>query len=147
MADQFQNEIQISTDKNKLDVDFIHQYLSNKSYWAKGRGKNIVIKSIENSLCFGVYSTKKQIGFARVVTDYAVFVWIMDVFIIDECKGNGYGKKLMNAIMSNKQLKIPQRWGLATKDAHGLYEKFGFELLKNPQYMMELTREENADNG
>lgn len=130
--------IQISTDKSKLDIILIHNYLCNESYWAKGRTFETVAKSIENSLCFGVYLDEKQIGFARVVTDYAVFAWIMDVFIFKDYRGNGYSKKLMNAIMTHENLQNLQRWGLGTDDAHGLYEQFGFKQLSKPQNMMEI---------
>jgi GNAT superfamily N-acetyltransferase len=128
----------ISTDKAKLDIHAIHNYLSNESYWAKGRTIETVTKSIENSLCFGVYVDEKQIGFARVVTDYAVFAWIMDVFILKDYRGNGYGKMLMNSIMNHEKLQNLQRWGLGTDDAHGLYEQFGFKPLSKPQNMMEI---------
>ena len=130
--------IQISTDKTRLDIDLIHGYLSKESYWAIGRDIEIVKRSIDNSLCFGVYINDKQIGFARVVTDYAVFAWIMDVFILKDYRGNDYGKKLMNAVMTHEKLQNLQRWGLGTDDAHGLYEQFGFKALSKPQNMMEI---------
>ena len=129
--------IQISTDKTRLDIDLIHQYLSKESYWAIGRDIEIVKRSIDNSLCFGLYIDDKQIGFARVVTDYAIFAWIMDVFILKDYRAKGYGKKLMNAIMTHEKLQNLQRWGLGTEDAHGLYEQFGFKPLSKPQNMME----------
>ena len=103
------NRIQISTDKSKLDIKIIHNYLCNESYWAKGRSIETVAKSIENSLCFGVYLDKNQVGFARVVTDYAVFAWIMDVFILKEYRCNGSGKMLMNSIMNHDKLQNLQR--------------------------------------
>lgn len=131
------NTLKITTDKSLLDKKMIHHYLSNKSYWAKGRSFDTVKMSIENSLCFGVYLDNKQIGFARVVTDYAVFAWIMDVFILDEYQGRGFGKKLMEKIMNYVSLQNIHRWGLGTEDAHGLYEKYGFKTLKNPENMME----------
>lgn len=130
--------IHISTDKKGLDIVLIHGYLSKESYWAIGRDIEIVKRSIENSLCFGVYEGEKQIGFARVVSDYAVFAWIMDVFIHKDYRGKGYGKKLMNAIMSHDKLQNLQRWGLGTEDAHGLYEQYGFKPLSKPQNMMEI---------
>ncbi|UOB17557.1 GNAT family N-acetyltransferase [Abyssalbus ytuae] len=130
--------IQISTDKKKLDIDLIHKYLSKESYWAKGRDIEIVKRSIDNSLCFGLYISNKQIGFARVVSDYSVFAWIMDVFILKNYRGKGYGKKLMKVIMTHKKLQNLQRWGLGTDDAHGLYEQFGFKLLSKPENMMEI---------
>jgi GNAT superfamily N-acetyltransferase len=131
--------IQISTDKSRLDIDLIHSYLSNESYWAKGRSISKVKLSIENSICFGVYLNEAQIGFARVVTDYAVFAWILDVFIIKAYQGRGYGKKLMNSIMTQDNLQNLQRWGLGTDDAHGLYKQFGFKPLRKPLNMMEIV--------
>ena len=130
--------IQISTDKKRLNIDLIHEYLSKESYWAKDRDIEVVKRSVDNSLCFGVYKDDKQIGFARVVTDYAVFAWIMDVFILKDYRGNGYGKQLMSAIMTHDKLQNLQRWGLGTADAHGLYEQFGFKPLSKPQNMMEI---------
>ena len=130
--------IQISTDKKRLNIDLIHEYLSKESYWAKDRDIEVVKRSVDNSLCFGVYKDDKQIGFARVVTDYAVFAWIMDVFILKDYRGIGYGKQLMRAIMTHDKLQNLQRWGLGTNDAHGLYEQFGFKPLSKPQNMMEI---------
>ena len=130
--------IQISTDKTKLNIDLIHEYLSKESYWAIDRDIEVVKRSIDNSLCFGLYLENKQIGFARVVSDYAVFAWIMDVFILKDYRGLGYGKKLMNFIMTHEKLQNLQRWGLGTDDAHGLYEQFGFKPLSKPQSMMEI---------
>ena len=131
--------IQISTDKSRLDIELIHNYLSNESYWAKGRSIEKVKLSIENSICFGVYLDEAQIGFARVVTDYAVFAWILDVFILKDFQGRGYGKKLMNTIMTQNNLQNLLRWGLGTDDAHGLYEQYGFKPLRKPQNMMEIV--------
>ena len=130
--------IEISTDKEKLDIRVIHNYLSNESYWAKGRTLETVQGSIENSLCFGVYIENKQVGFARVITDYAVFAWLLDVFILPEFQGKGYGKKLMEAIMTHNTLQGLRRWGLGTDDAHGLYKQFGFAPLHKPGNMMEI---------
>ena len=128
----------ISTDKSKLDREVIFDYLSNQSYWAKGRSMEAVEKTIKNSLCFGVYDAQnKQVGFARVVTDYTIFAWLMDVFILSDCQGKGLGKMLMAEIMAHKDLQEIKRWGLATNDAHDLYKKFGFNELSKPQNMME----------
>ncbi len=131
--------IAISTDKSKLDLKWIHDYLSTQSYWAKGRSLKTVQISIENSLCFGVYAGSQQIGFARVVTDYSVFAWLMDVFIASEFQNKGIGKKLIKHIMNHPQLANLQKWGLNTWDAHDLYKKFGFKNLKRPQVHMEMT--------
>ena len=130
-------QIFISTDKEKLDVKLIHGFLNDQSYWAKGRSLETVRKSIDNSLCFGVFKDVQQIGFARVVTDYSVFAWVLDVFILKEFRGQGFGVRLMESIINHKELQNIQRWGLATNDAHGLYKKFGFELIKQPEIFME----------
>lgn len=128
----------VSTDKTKLDIDLIVDFLNNESYWAKNRNKAIIEKSIMNSVCFGVFDQEnRQVGFARVITDFAVFAWILDVFIIQEYQGKGLGKLLMQEIMSHHDLIGISKWGLGTKDAHGLYQKFGFESLSKPKDMME----------
>ena len=134
------NKFYTSTDKSKLDVNMIAEFLSKRSYWAKGRSRRKIVKSIENSMCFGVYTAEgKQVGFARVLSDYAVFAWIMDVFILEEFRRQGLGVLLMKAIMEDPDLQGLERWGLGTKDAHGLYEKFGFRRLKTPETKMEKT--------
>jgi GNAT superfamily N-acetyltransferase len=129
----------ISTDKSSLDIEVISNFLINDSYWAQGRSIETIKKSIDNSLCFGVYANDKQIGFARVVTDYSVFAWIMDVFILDDYRKKGLGKRLMDSIVGHEKLQNLQRWGLATDDAHGLYEKYGFRAMKRPEIFMELV--------
>lgn len=127
--------ILISTENTVLDIDFIHQFLTH-SYWAKGRSKKEVITSIENSLNFGVYIDNKQIGFARVLTDYTVFGYLMDVFITEEHRGKGYAKQLIQAIMDHERLQNIQRWMLATADAHELYKQFGFGPIPDPSKIM-----------
>jgi len=130
----------ISSDSEKLNIDFIWDYISNESYWAKGRSLEIVFKSIENSICFGAYlENGEQIGFARVVSDKAVFAWVMDVFVIDEFKGNGIGKALMESVLTHPELQNLSRWGLCTFDAHELYKKYGFKELERPEIHMELV--------
>lgn len=134
------DEFYISTDKQKLDPVVIEDFLCNRAYWAKGRSALTVNKSIKNSLCFGVYTDKhKQVGFARIVSDFAVYAWIMDVFILEDFRRKGLGKLLMQQIMNHPDLQGLQRWGLATKDAHELYQKFGFTKLSKPESMMEKT--------
>ncbi|WP_111308621.1 GNAT family N-acetyltransferase [Confluentibacter sediminis] len=128
--------IEISTEKSKLQIDIIHQFLTT-SYWAKGRTIDEIKKTIEHSLCFGVYLEDKQIGFARVLSDYTVFAYIMDVFILPEYQGNGYSKQLMKAINEEPKLKSCKVWMLKTLDAHGLYKQFGFTELKHPEKGME----------
>ncbi|OLE54359.1 MAG: GNAT family N-acetyltransferase [Acidobacteria bacterium 13_1_20CM_3_53_8] len=130
-------EYLISTEPARLDIEFIHNYLSTQTYWATGRPLNVVKRSIENSLPFGLYHEEKQIGFGRVVTDYATFAWIADVFVLDEYRGQGLGKWLMEAMVSHPDLQGFRRWVLATKDAHGLYHRFGFMELKRPERWME----------
>lgn len=137
--------ILISTDKSLLNTDVIYKFLSG-SYWAKGRPLEVIRKSIENSLCFGVYLDKKQIGFARVITDYATFAWIADVFIVQEYRGKGYSKQLLKTILEFSELKNIKRWILATRDAHKLYSRFGFDGLKNPEWFMEIVNSSKAGN-
>lgn len=132
------NNFYISTDKSKLDVELIHNFLTNDSYWAKGRSLKTVCKSIEHSLCFGVYQGNSLVGFARVVTDYSVIAWIMDLFILNEYRKKGLSKMLMDAIMNHPELQNLQRWGLGTQDAHGLYEQYGFQIVKRPEIYMEI---------
>ena len=138
-----QNEFFISTNKTKLDVDTIYNYLCNESYWAKNIPIETVQKSIECSYCFGLYVTEnlitKQIGFARVITDCATFGYLADVFIIESYRGKGLSKWLMKTIMDCPDLQGLRGWMLATKDAHALYEKFGFSLLENTGRFMRLS--------
>jgi GNAT superfamily N-acetyltransferase len=128
--------IHVSTDKEKLNVPFIQNFLKD-IYWAAGRTIDEVQKTIDSSICFGIYLDDKQIGFARVITDYVVFAYVMDVFITDEHRGKGYSSILIAAMMEEAVLKEVKIWRLATKDAHFLYEKFGFAALAFPERMME----------
>jgi len=126
----------ISSDKSKLNVEAIHDYLCNKSYWAKGRSIEAVQKSIDNSICFGLYDLKGNIlGFARVVTDKVVYAYLMDLFIIDEFQGKGLGSDLVKHILDQKDLQV-KLWFLATNSAHGLYKKFGFSTVTDPELLM-----------
>lgn len=130
----------ISTYKNKLDIKAIHDFLTNRSYWAKGRSLETVKRSIDNSLCFGMYdNSDRLIGFARAVTDFATYAYIMDVFILEDFRNNGLGKKLVEGIVQHPDLKGLQRIMLATKDAHGLYEKYGFKVTVIPDKLMEIV--------
>lgn len=130
------NTITISTDKNQLDINFIHAFISN-TYWAKGRTISEVQTCIDNSLNFGIYLNNQQIGYARVVTDYVAFAYLMDVFIIEQHQKQGYSTQLMEFILNNPELKSIKVWRLATTDAHYLYQKFGFTALKSSEKMME----------
>jgi GNAT superfamily N-acetyltransferase len=134
-----ENGFYVSTDKTKLNIDLIHNFLSNDSYWAKGRTLATVRKSIDHSLCFGVFKGNNQVGFARVVSDHSVFAWILDVFILEEYRKKGLGKMLMDAIINHGSLQNLQRWGLGTDDAHGLYEQYGFQKIKRPEMFMEIV--------
>jgi GNAT superfamily N-acetyltransferase len=131
------NGFTITTEKEKLDIDLIHSFL-NRTYWAEGISKETIRRSIEGSLCFGVYENNKQVGFARMITDRATFAYLADVFIIEEYRGRGLSKWLMEVIMSHPDLQRLRRMILATKDAHGLYEKFGFTPLINVERWMHI---------
>jgi len=127
----------ISSDKEKLDIPFIHGYLSRRSYWAKGRSLEKVLLSVENSLCFGAYAGDgRQVGFARVVTDGVVFAWLMDVFITEEERGKGIGKLMLEHILNHELVRGTNGIGLKTKDAHELYRQFGFGEIPDPQIWM-----------
>lgn len=130
-------DIEISTDNNRLDPDLIHRFLSEESYWAQNRTLEQTRTAIENSICFGVYRGERQIGFARVVSDKATFAYLGDVFIIREYQGRGIGKMLMSAIIEHPELQGLRRWVLATRDAHSLYEQYGFSGLRFPERWME----------
>lgn len=126
----------ISTDKGRLDLSVVHGFLTS-SYWAAGIPIEIVKKSIEHSLSFGVYKGDKQVGFARVITDYATFAYIGDVFILEDYRGQGLSKWLMQVIADHPELQGLRRWLLLTRDAHGLYKKTGFVETKTPERYME----------
>jgi GNAT superfamily N-acetyltransferase len=131
----------ISTNKTILQTEVIHQYLSTESYWAANIPISIVEKSIEGSLCFGIYhtATKQQVGFARVVTDNATFAYLADVFVLATHRKKGLSKWLMDTIMQHPNLKTIRRFMLATKDAHELYKKFGFNSIEKPERLMQTT--------
>jgi GNAT superfamily N-acetyltransferase len=138
MADKWnQGEYTISTDPARLDIAMIHQYLSTSSYWAAGRPLELVRRSIRHSLPFGVYRGTAQIGFARVVTDYATFAWLADVFVLPEFQGQGIGKWLVGVIVEHPSLQGLRRFVLTTKDAHGLYAQYGFGPLSTPERFMD----------
>ena len=126
----------ISTDKSLLDLDVIHQFLSRDSYWAKNIPLEVVQKSIENSLCFGVYDINQQVGFARVITDYATIAYLSDVFILPNHRGYGLSKKLIQFITEYPNLQKLRRWLLITRDAQALYQKFGFVNPEDPSLFM-----------
>jgi len=131
----------ISTDRDKLDIETIYSFLS-ESYWAKGIPREIVARSIQNSLCFGMFSGVEQVGFARVISDYATYAYLADVFVIEPYRGRGLAKWLMECIVVHPHLQGLRRWTLATRDAHELYTKFGFKPLARPDLFMELHNAE-----
>lgn len=128
----------ISTDKTLLDIDAIHDFLSNRSYWSKGISRERVEKAMQNALCFGVFEDKNQVGYARVITDYATFGYVADVFILENHRGKGLSKALMKTITEHPELQNLRRLLLATADAHGLYAQYGFNLLEKPERWMEI---------
>ncbi len=115
----------ISTDPQKLDLSVIHGYLS-RSYWSPNIPKETVFRAIRHSLCFGIYLGEAQVGFGRVVTDYATFAYIADVFVLEDHRGKGLSKRLVEAMLEHPELQGLRRWTLGTKDAHGLYARYGF---------------------
>ena len=129
-------EYEISTDPAKIDVGVVHWFLTN-CYWARGIPEEVVRKSIENSICFGVYKNDEQIGFARIITDRATFSYIADVFILGPHRGQGLSKWMMECILAHPELQGLRRHALITADAHGLYKQFGFSPVKNPDRWME----------
>src|ERR671923_1044617 len=126
----------ISTDRSRLDLDVIHTYLSEEAYWSPGVPRDVVERSIERSLNFGLYRGDEQAGFARVVTDYATFAWLADVFVLDEHRGRGLGRWLVETALSHPDLQGLRRWILATGDAHGLYARFGFRQVASGSRFM-----------
>ena len=130
---------EISTDRARLDITLIHDFLSS-SYWAREIPREIVERSFQNSLCFGAYHEGRQVGFARVITDYATIGYVADVFVVPEHRKRGISKQLMRAIMAHPELQGLRRLLLATSDAQGLYAQFGFKPLTNPEHFMTIHR-------
>ena len=132
-----QGQYAISTDPDKLDADAIYAYLS-QSYWAAGRTRNVVIKSLAHSLNFGLYLGSQQIGLVRVITDYATLAYLCDVYVLEAHRKHGLSKWLMRCVKEHPELQSIRRWLLVTRDAHGLYAQFGFTPLENPTRWMEI---------
>ena len=130
-------EFVISSDPAKLDLVWIHNYLTNEAYWARGISYRVFEKSVENSLSIGVYRKFEQVGFGRVISDYATFAYLADVFIAENHRGQGLGKWLLECILGYPELQDLRRWMLLTKDAHGLYGQYGFIPVRNPERVME----------
>jgi GNAT superfamily N-acetyltransferase len=128
---------EISTERARLDYDVLYDFLSRTSYWARGRTLDVIRRSIEHSLPFGLYTQGRQIGFARVVTDYATFAWLADVFVLAEFRGQGLAQWLLQVIITQPELQGLRRWVLATRDAHELYRRFGFTELAQADRWME----------
>ena len=128
--------IEIDTDRDRLDVEAIHAFLAG-SYWARGIPLETVRRAIANSLCFGLYEDGRQLGFARVTTDYATFAYLADVFVLEPRRGEGLGRRLMAAVLAHPRLQGLRRWMLATRDAHALYAQAGFTALAAPDRFME----------
>ncbi|HYM60113.1 MAG TPA: GNAT family N-acetyltransferase [Thermoanaerobaculia bacterium] len=129
----------ITTDRSELDIDLIHRFLSEDSYWSARIPRDVLQRAIDHSVCFGVFDDHRQVGFARAVTDCATFAYIADVFILPSHRGRGLSKMLMQAIKDHPDLKGLRRWHLITRDAHGLYAQFGFEPLSAPERHMQIA--------
>jgi GNAT superfamily N-acetyltransferase len=133
-------EYEISTDRSRLDLDAIHAYLSVEAYWSRGVSRDVFERSIRHSLNFGLYRGDEQAGFARVVTDYATFGWLADVFVLPEHRTAGLGKWLVETVVLHPELRGLRRWILATRDAHELYARFGFQpVADHPRFMARET--------
>lgn len=132
-----QREFIVSDCRENLDVELIYHFLNNFSYWAKGISREVVVKSLDNSLCFGLFKDGKQIGFGRVVTDRATFAYLADVFIVEDYRGKGLGKWLVECIVEHAELQGLRRWMLVTADAQQLYHQYRFTPLSKPERFME----------
>lgn len=142
MSNKFEarhGEYLISSDRSLIDLEVVHSFLT-EIYWAKGVSEEIVQRSIENSICLGAYKDGEQVGFARAVTDRATFAFLADVFVIESERGKCVGKMLVEAALNHPELRELRRWLLATDDAHGLYERYGFEPLRKPERWMEIQK-------
>jgi len=134
---QHRGEFLITTDKSRLDLDAIHGYLV-RSYWAEGIPRETAERAVQGSLCFGVFHADRQIGFARIISDCATYAYLADVYILEEFQGQGLGKWLMECVRKHPSLQGLRRWGLSTRDAHGLYRQYGFKAQAFPDRMMEI---------
>ena len=139
-----QGDFTVSTDREQINLNVVHGFLT-ECYWAEGIPREVVARSIENSLCFGVYTQGRQVGFARVIYDYATYAYVADVFVLESFRGHGLGKWMMKCIMQYPRLQGLRRWSLVTRDAQALYARFGFEPLKKPQNYMERHRPDVYD--
>jgi GNAT superfamily N-acetyltransferase len=137
MIETRSQDIAITTDPSRFDLDVIHGYLA-RSYWARGIPRDVVARAVEHSLCFGAFDGDHQVGFARVVTDRATFAYLCDVFVLESHQGRGVGKGLMAAVMAHPELQGLRRMALFTRDAHGLYRQFGFRETRFADRFMEV---------
>lgn len=129
----------LSDDRSKIQIEIVHQYLSNKSYWAKNIPFEIVEKSIQNSLCFGIYDQNQQVAFARIISDFAAIAYLGDVFVLETHRKKGLSKWLLESIRNHPDLQGLRRWILLTGDAHELYKKYGWHELKKVENWMEIN--------
>ena len=141
MIDTGLQEIVVTTDRSRLDLDVIHGYLT-RSYWAKGIPRETVALAMDRSLCFGAFEGDRQIGFARIISDLTTFAYVSDVFVVESHQGRGVGKRLMAAIMAHPELQELRRWTLFTRDAHGLYRQYGFREPRYPERLMEVFNDD-----
>ncbi len=137
--DQKRAGLVLSSDPARMDIDAIHRYLSEESYWARGIPREIVARSIAHSHCFGVFDGKRQVAFARVVSDRATYAYLCDVYVLEQYRGGGLARWLMETVDSHPDLQGLRRWGLVTQDAHGLYVPHGYVALSRPERHMERT--------
>lgn len=138
----------VSSDPKVIDMTFTHHWLSTEAYWSENLPYKVFERMVENSLCFGVYHhTGKQVGFGRVITDYASFAWLTDVFVIDEYRGKGLSILLMDSILEHPELQLIRRWLLGTDHAHGLYRKYGFDDLDHPENFLTRHRSKMYTSG
>ena len=132
-------EFTVSTDPRRVDLRAVHAFLTD-CYWARGIPRDVVRRSVENSLCFGIYHGNELVGFARVISDRATFAYVADVFVLPQYRGRGLSKFLMQCIMEHPELQGLRRWSLATSDAHELYAQFGFKPVAKPEMWMEIHK-------
>ena len=134
-------EIVVTTDRSRFDLEVIHGYLT-RSYWAKGIPRATVARAMDRSLCFGAFEGDRQVGFARVISDLTTFAYVSDVFVVESHQGRGVGKRLMAAIVAHPELQELRRWTLFTRDAHGLYRQYGFREPRYPERLMEVFNDD-----
>jgi GNAT superfamily N-acetyltransferase len=138
-SDLARGSYSVTADRRRIDVDAVHDFLT-RSFWARGISKDVVAKSIAHSLCFGLFDDQAQIGFARVVTDSSTYAYLCDVYVLEQYRGEGLGKWMMEFVMAHPELQGLRRFQLVTRDAHGLYGRFGFKTPPHPERYMEIFR-------